>query len=100
MHHGKGRFFRVCRDDVILRDGFMVESGPFIEGQTSIEWIVENHPELIRLLREYGIVCIRCGEPIWGTLEQATHEKGIVDLDRIIETLNRRISRRKENTGP
>jgi len=59
-----------------------------------IEEIVEKHPELIRPLREYGIVCIRCGEPIWGTLAQAAAEKGIDNIDEIVEKMNRIIAKK------
>jgi hypothetical protein len=77
----------------------MVRSVFRIGRQTSIEAIVEHHPELIRPLRESGIVCTRCGEPIWGTLEQAALEKGIVDLDRIVEGLNRILAKKGQTAG-
>jgi hypothetical protein len=37
-----------------------------------------------------GIKCIVCGEPIWGTLEDAAKEKGFNDQDvsNIIDELN------------
>ena len=60
-----------------------------IHRETLIEEIVEQYPELIRPLREFGVVCIRCGEPIWGTLEQIATEKGIEDVDGIVTAMNR-----------
>lgn len=63
-----------------------------IDGTILIEEITEKYPELIRPLREYGIVCIRCGEPIWGSLAQAAHEKGIENIDEILEEMNRIIA--------
>lgn len=60
-----------------------------IRRETLIEEIVEQYPELVRPLREVGVVCIRCGEPIWGTLEQVATEKGIEDVDGIVATMNR-----------
>jgi len=59
-----------------------------ITGTTTIEDIVTYYPGLIRPLREYGIKCIACGEPIWGTLEENAAEKGIQNLETIIEKLN------------
>ena len=59
-----------------------------IEGTTTIEEIVTHYPELIRPLMEYGIKCVACGEPIWGTLEENASEKGIQDLKTIIKKLN------------
>ena len=64
-----------------------------IDKTTLIEEIVEKYPELIRPLREHGIVCIRCGEPIWGTLAQVASEKGIEDVDAIVEEMNRIIKK-------
>ncbi len=42
----------------------------------TIEDLVENLPDSIAYLADEGIRCIRCGEPIWGTLEEAAREKG------------------------
>jgi len=70
----------------------MKETFSKIDGTTLIEEITEKYPELIRPLREYGIVCIRCGEPIWGSLSQVAAEKGIENIDEIIEEMNRIIA--------
>ncbi len=61
-----------------------------IQRNTTIEEIVNSYPELIKPLREYGIKCIMCGEPIWGTLEENAKEKGISDekLDEIVREMN------------
>ncbi len=40
-----------------------------ISKDTDIEDIVNDYPELIGPLKDYGIACIMCGEPAWGTLE-------------------------------
>ncbi len=42
----------------------------------SIENLIENYPFAAEYLMEKGIRCIRCGEPIWGSLEDAATEKG------------------------
>ncbi len=41
-----------------------------------IEDLVDNYPFAVGYLSEKGIRCIACGEPIWGTLEEAATEKG------------------------
>ena len=41
-----------------------------------IEELVDLLPESVEYLRQKGIRCIACGEPIWGTLEEAAKEKG------------------------
>lgn len=45
----------------------------------TIEELVESSPGSVRYLSEKGIKCIACGEPIWGTLEEAAKEKGFSD---------------------
>ena len=62
---------------------------------TTIEEIVDEYPELVRPLREYGIKCIACGEPVWGTLEENARLKGIENIEEIVEELNKLI---KETT--
>ncbi|MCB2194867.1 MAG: DUF1858 domain-containing protein [Bacteroidetes bacterium] len=47
----------------------------------TIEDLVEEIPKSVRYLSEKGIKCIACGEPIWGTLEDAAKEKGFSDTD-------------------
>lgn len=41
-----------------------------------IEDLVSHYPFSVKYLSEKGIRCIACGEPIWGTLEEAALEKG------------------------
>ena len=48
---------------------------------TTIEELVDLYPDAVTYLMEKGIRCIRCGEPIWGTLEEAAKEKGFTDKD-------------------
>ena len=42
----------------------------------SIEELIEEVPTSVKYLMNEGIRCIVCGEPIWGTLEEAAKEKG------------------------
>ena len=57
---------------------------------TFIEELVEKIPESIRYLKEQGIRCIICGEPTWGTLEDAAKEKNFDDkeIDKFVKDLN------------
>jgi hypothetical protein len=47
-----------------------------IDEKISIEELVEILPASVTYLSKKGIKCIACGEPIWGTLEEAALEKG------------------------
>ncbi len=55
-----------------------------------IEDLVEILPESVTYLMENGIRCLRCGEPAWGTLENAAKEKGVSDdkIDEFVNDLN------------
>jgi methionine synthase II (cobalamin-independent) len=55
---------------------------PEITKDILIEELVDNYAFSVRYLMEKGIRCIMCGEPIWGTLEEAAEEKGF-DVDTI-----------------
>lgn len=47
-----------------------------ITREIEIEDLVRELPESVGYLMDKGIRCLRCGEPIWGTLESASKEKG------------------------
>ena len=55
--------------------------GRSIHAGISIEDLVEILPASVTYLSRKGIKCIACGEPIWGTLEEAAMEKGFSDRD-------------------
>lgn len=55
-----------------------------------IEELVDNYPFSVRFLMENKIRCIMCGEPIWGTLEEAAKEKNYDDttIEKFVVELN------------
>lgn len=69
-----------------------------IEKQMQIEELVENYPFSVRYLMEKGIRCIMCGEPIWGTLEEAAREKNFSnpEIDAFVSEMNK-IANESEN---
>lgn len=52
----------------------------------TIEDLIEDYPFSVKYLSTKGIRCIVCGEPIWGTLEEACQEKGFSE-DQITEAV-------------
>ncbi len=68
----------------------MSKSSLVVKPETTIEELVDVSPEAVTYLMKQGIRCIRCGEPIWGTLEQAAREKGFGDdeIARFVKELN------------
>jgi len=63
-----------------------------------IEELVENYPFSVRYLMEKGIRCIMCGEPIWGTLEEAAQEKGFNEeqIEAFVKEMNELAAQEKE----
>ena len=61
-----------------------------ITKDTTIEELIEIVPASVKYLMEKGIRCIVCGEPIWGTLEEAALEKGFSqeDIEGFVKDLN------------
>ena len=61
-----------------------------ITKEIEIEDLVQLAPKAVVYLREKGIRCLRCGEPIWGSLENAAIEKGFSEkeIDKFVEELN------------
>ena len=57
-----------------------------------IEDLVQEYPKLIGPLKVEGIVCLACGEAVWGTLEQQAEEKGIKNIDEIVARMNKLLS--------
>jgi hypothetical protein len=61
----------------------MISKNTFIEDLVKV-------PGAARYLMKHNIKCLACGEPVWGTLEDAAREKGYTDadIDRFVEELN------------
>lgn len=61
-----------------------------ITKDTLIEEIVNANFKLVDYLSEKGIRCIRCGEPIWGTLDSAAKEKNFTEeqIQNFVNDLN------------
>jgi iron-sulfur cluster repair protein YtfE (RIC family) len=55
-----------------------------------IEDLVRNYPFAVKYLMEHHIKCIACGEPIWGSLEEAAREKGYgdADIEKFVREMN------------
>ena len=70
-----------------------------ITQKTTIIDILEINNQFINYLSNHGIRCIRCGEPIWGTLEEAAIEKGYnhEQIEKFVEEMNLIIQSEIEN---
>ena len=52
-----------------------------IDKDILIEDLVTRLPKAVGYLMKKNIKCLACGEPIWGTLEQAAKQKGFSDTE-------------------
>lgn len=46
-----------------------------IGGDMTVEDLVDEYPAAVSFLQKEGVVCMKCGEPVWGTLEDAIRRK-------------------------
>lgn len=60
-----------------------------ISKEMLIEDLVQEFPKLVGPLKVEGIVCLACGEAVWGTLEKQAKEKGITNIDEIVDRMNK-----------
>lgn len=67
----------------------------------TIEELTESYSFSVDYLSKNGIRCIVCGEPIWGTLEEAAEEKGFnaSDIERFVSEL-KQLAEQPENDSP
>ena len=69
-----------------------------ITSDMTIENLVQLYPVSVKFLMEKGIRCMRCGEPIWGSIGEAAIEKGYSHdaLPELIEELKRYLHEKDE----
>lgn len=69
-----------------------------IDKNIYIEDLVREYPEVISPLADLGIICIACGEPVWGTLKELVDKKGLNNFDKIMVQLNKIINNKNDDT--
>jgi methionine synthase II (cobalamin-independent) len=72
-----------------------------IDKNILIEDLVTRLPRAVGYLMKKNIKCLACGEPIWGTLEDAARQKGFSDeeIDVFVRELNA-LATQVSGTGP
>ena len=55
-----------------------------------VEEILEKYPTAQEFLAKKNIVCVMCGEPVWGSIKELMQDKDFSDeeIDTIIKELN------------
>ncbi len=51
----------------------------------TVETLVERHPPAVSFLQKRGIICVKCGEPVWGTVGEAIVKGGLDVRDVIVK---------------
>ena len=59
-----------------------------------IEELVERYPVSVDILSKKGLVCIVCGEPVWGTLAELAASKGMTaaETDLLVKVINEKMA--------
>lgn len=61
-----------------------------ISRQTTIEQLVDQKEDAVGYLFHKRIRCIRCGEPVWDSIEDAARKVGYSEeeIDELVKELN------------
>lgn len=63
---------------------------------TQVEELAASFPEAVGFLTKNGVRCIRCGEPVWGTLGELLEVEGIKDSQLLVDELNTYIRKQRK----
>ncbi len=63
-----------------------------INEQTPVEDIVAEHPEATQIFLRWGLPCVTCGEPFWGTIEELAKQNHFDKTTELLEDLNREVA--------
>jgi len=60
-----------------------------ITKEMHVDQILAQHPVLSKIFVEFGLPCLVCGEPFWGTVEELGNQHN-VNIDELVEKLNQK----------
>ena len=60
-----------------------------ITKEMHIDQLLAQHPSLSKIFIEFGLPCLVCGEPFWGTVEELASQHN-VDITELLEKLNQK----------
>ena len=55
---------------------------------TTVEEVVTLYPSTVKIFFKYGIPCIACGAPIWGTIGENVKKYQVKDVEGLLKELN------------
>jgi hypothetical protein len=53
-----------------------------------VEDLAREYPESVGFLTRNAVRCIRCGEPVWGSLGDLLKEDGVEDSTKLLSAMN------------
>lgn len=53
-----------------------------------VEDLARLYPDAVGFLTRNDVRCIRCGEPVWGTLKELLEQDQITDAQGLVDDLN------------
>ena len=63
-----------------------------IKPDMTVEEVVEKYPEAVGILMDKGVVCMICGEPVWGTVGDLIKDKGL-DIKVTLDEINKELEK-------
>jgi len=60
-----------------------------ITRDTAVEDVLKGYPMLAKVFIDYGLPCLVCGEPFWGTIEELSRQHD-VDCTTLVKKLNQK----------
>lgn len=63
-----------------------------IDADMTVEELVTIHPGIAGALADRDIICMRCGEPYWGTLRELAGHQGLQgQIDQIVADISQQL---------
>ena len=60
-----------------------------ITARTTVEELIEKNPKATEIFLRWGLPCLTCGEPFWGSIEELAKQSQFERIDELLEELNR-----------
>lgn len=61
---------------------------PKVTFDTPVEDLAVTYPAAVGFLTSHGVRCIRCGEPIWGSLRELFEQDHVKNPQQLLDDLN------------
>ncbi len=66
----------------------------YVKPNDDVDYVIEKYPQVVNFFSDKNIVCVKCGEPVWGTVEDIIKKK-YDKINSIMNELNDFIEKNK-----